>query len=83
MNPPDKDIINLSPCASRVCEEIDLRGFPHDGSVPNPDMVIRIKIRPEKYREAVECPSFVIGEIDDMPPGCDVTRGMEERPDLQ
>ena len=59
-----------------------MRGFPHDGSVLNPDMVIRIKIRPEKYRKTVECPCFVIGEIYDMPPGGDVTGGMEERPNL-
>lgn len=83
LNTPDKNIINLSPGASRVCEEIDLRGFPHDGPVLNPNMVVRIKICPEKYRKTVECSGFIIGEIHDMPPGGDVTSGVEERPDLQ
>ena len=82
LNPPNENIINLSPRASWVGEEIDLRRFPYDGSILNPDMVIRIKTRPKKNRKIGVRPRFVIGEFYDMPLSCYMTRGVEEWPEL-
>ena len=44
LNAPNKNVIDLSPRASRVGEEIDLRRFPDDGSVLRANVDIRIKV---------------------------------------